>query len=78
MVFTLIEDINCHNFKTNLNQLSHLKIHEEDFSKDNSKQIEKDLDRTFPGIPFFQTKECHDKMFRVLKAFSHFNKEISK
>jgi hypothetical protein len=47
-------------------------------SEENSKQILKDLSRTYPNLNFFKYDEGQKKMLNVLKAFSNYYKEICK
>jgi len=47
-------------------------------SEENSKQIMKDLARTYPNLNFFKNSEGQNKMLNVLKAFSNYYKEICK
>jgi len=45
-------------------------------SEENSKQIGKDLSRTYPNLNYFKNVEGQNKMLNVLKAFSVYYKEI--
>jgi hypothetical protein len=45
-------------------------------SEENSKQISKDLSRTYPNLKYFKNSEGQNKMLNVLKAFSVYYKEI--
>lgn len=47
-------------------------------SEENSKQISKDLSRTYPNLNYFKKTEGQNKMLNVLKAFSVYYKEICK
>lgn len=47
-------------------------------SEENSKQILKDLSRTYPNLKYFKKEEGQIKMLNVLKAFSVYYKEICK
>lgn len=45
-------------------------------SKENLKQINRDLARTYPSVEFFKTENAQNKMMNVLKAFSNYYTEI--
>lgn len=45
-------------------------------SEENSKQILKDLARTYPNVEYFKSEIGQKKMLNVLKAFSVYYKEI--
>lgn len=45
-------------------------------SKDNLKQINRDLARTYPSVEFFKTEDAQNKMMNVLKAFSNYYTEL--
>jgi len=47
-------------------------------SEENSKQILKDLSRTYPNLKYFKKEEGQIKMLNVLKAFSVYYTEICK
>lgn len=46
--------------------------------EENMKQILKDLSRTYPDNKMFKNPINQQKMLNVLKAFSNYDKEISK
>ena len=47
-------------------------------SKENLKQINRDLARTYPSVEFFKGEIAQNKMMNVLKAFSNYYTEICK
>ena len=47
-------------------------------SKENLKQINRDLARTYPSNEFFKSEVGQNKMLNVLKAFSNYYTEICK
>jgi hypothetical protein len=49
-----------------------------DIGEENSKQIEKDLARTYPCAELFKSKQGQSKLMNVLTAFSKYDAEISK
>ena len=46
--------------------------------EENMKQILKDLSRTYPDKKMFKNPVIQQKMLNVLKAYSNYDKEISK
>lgn len=47
-------------------------------SEENSRQINKDLARTYPNLEYFKKESGQNKMLNVLKAFSIYYREICK
>jgi hypothetical protein len=47
-------------------------------SKENIKQINRDLARTYPSVEFFKSENAQNKMKNVLKAFSNYYTELCK
>ncbi|KAI9024944.1 rab-GTPase-TBC domain-containing protein [Phycomyces nitens] len=43
---------------------------------EHEKQIRKDLDRTYPNEPLFKTDKGKESLFRVLKAYSVYDREL--
>jgi hypothetical protein len=46
--------------------------------EENGRQIQRDLNRTYPSCSLFRSEEGQEKMLNVLKAFSNYDRDISK
>ena len=45
--------------------------------EENGRQIQRDLNRTYPHTPYFKSQDGQDGMLNVLKAFSNYDRDIS-